>query len=135
MQGFRIYVSSTTNDLENCRAAVVDQIRRLGHEPVSMEGYGASTLPPVRKCLEDVARCDLYVGLFAWRYGHVPQGEPFSITELEYREASRRGRPRLIFLLHEEAAWPIPLVDRGEAGVRMERFRKDLLSQEDNTLC
>jgi HEAT repeat protein len=80
----------------------------------------------LEKCLADVARCDVYIGLFAWRYGFVPPGYTQSITELEYREAARLGKPCLIFLLAEDAAWRRTLIDGGEAGERIEALRAEL---------
>ncbi|OLE27798.1 MAG: hypothetical protein AUG44_09230 [Actinobacteria bacterium 13_1_20CM_3_71_11] len=73
-----------------------------------------------------MARCEVYIGLFAWRYGFVPAGHDRSITELEYREALARGKPCFIFLLHEDAPWPRALVDRGEAGEQIEALRAEL---------
>jgi len=55
------------------------------------------------QCLADVAACDLYICVVAWRYGFVPEGRTESITELEYRQAVASGRPRLVFLLDQEA--------------------------------
>jgi hypothetical protein len=73
-----------------------------------MEDYVATDERPVDKCLADVAASDVYVGIFAWRYGHVPkESNPrqLSITELEYRMAGEVLKPRLIFLLDDEAPW------------------------------
>jgi hypothetical protein len=70
-----------------------------------MEYYGAADERPVDKCLRDVEECELYIGIFALRYGFVPPGQDYSITELEYRRAREKGIPRLIFLA-EEATWP-----------------------------
>lgn len=131
----RVYISSTTTDLGDFRSAVARQVRGLKHEPIFMEEYSASVNPPVEKCLRDVANCDLYVGLFAFRYGHVPTGYEHSITELEYRKAKELNRPTLIFLLDENADWPIKHVDRGLNGEKMDRLRKDLLEQEEHTAC
>jgi len=52
-----------------------------------MEEYAARDAIVEFACQGDVAACDAYVGVFAWRYGHVPEdqnpgGE--SVTELEY---------------------------------------------------
>ena len=71
----RIYVSSTFSDLENYRKEVSLALRRLGHEDVAMEYYVAEDSRPLDRCLEDVASCDVYVGIFAWRYGYVPKIE------------------------------------------------------------
>ncbi len=122
----KIYVSSTFRDLEECRRVVHTTLRRLRQDDVAMEYYVAEPERPVEVCLRDVRRCDLYVGIFAWRYGHVPEGHDQSITELEYRAAIEAGKPCLIFLLHEDASWPRSMMDRGDAADRIEALRADL---------
>ena len=120
----RIYLSSTFADLVQVRAAALSTLRRAGHEPVAMEDYASADQRPLDKCLADVAACDIYVGIVAWRFGHVPPGQPRSITELEFREALRLGKPTLLFLLHEDAPWPRSMSDRdGEA---IERLRSEM---------
>lgn len=131
----RIYVSSTSRDLTNYRAMVVAQLQRLGHDVVSMHGYTADARTPVDKCLDDVRSADVYVGLFAFHYGDIPNGYEYSITELEFREAGKRGLPRLIFVIPEDVAWPVNFVDRGSASVPMERFRSDLMRQDGFTVA
>ena len=65
----KIYVSSTYQDLQEHRAQVEKVIKRMGHTDVAMEYYVAEDRRPVRKCLDDVDACDIYVGIYAWRYG------------------------------------------------------------------
>ena len=76
----KIFVSSTFKDLKECREKVRLVLRRMEHEDVAMEYYVAEDRRPVDKCLEDVAACDLYIGIFAWRYGYIPPGYDISIT-------------------------------------------------------
>src|ERR1041384_3955289 len=83
----KVYVSATFLDLQDCRAAVQLALRRLRVEDMAMESYVAEDRRPLERCLADVASCDVYVGIFAWRYGFIPAGYHQSITELEYREA------------------------------------------------
>jgi energy-coupling factor transporter ATP-binding protein EcfA2 len=125
----KVYVSSTYEDLKECRANVRLALQRLHQDDVAMETYVAEPQRPVDKCLKDVAECDLYVGVFAWRYGYVPPGHHQSITELEYRTAVDRGKDRLIFLLDADAPWPRSLVERGSGADRIEELRAEL-SQE-----
>jgi len=106
VQVAKIYVSSTYNDLKECREAVYRALRALRHDVIAMEDYVASDQRPLDKCLADVAACEIYVGVFAWRYGFVPDKnntERKSITELEYRQAVKTGKRRLIFLVDENA--------------------------------
>ncbi|WP_459869538.1 DUF4062 domain-containing protein [Endothiovibrio diazotrophicus] len=70
-----IYLSSTHEDLKTYRATVFDALRRSGYQVIAMEDYFARDDRPLRACLADVERADLYVGLFAFRYGHVPPAE------------------------------------------------------------
>lgn len=127
----RVYVSSTMRDLRPFRAAVISTIRKLSYEVVAMEDYEASGSPPLEVVLRDVASCSLYVGIFAWRYGFIPEHSDRSITESEYREAVELGIPTLIFLLDEDTAWPPKHVDQDyvdQGGKR--RRRIDILREE-----
>lgn len=123
----RIYLSSTFEDLREQREAVSSALRRLGHEDVAMEYYVAEDRRPLDKCLADVRSCDVYIGIFAWRYGFVPEtGGPdgFSFTEHEYRCAAEAGKTCLIFLLSEDAAWPRSKMDRDSR--RIDALREGL---------
>lgn len=129
----KIYVSSTFNDLKEFRNAVYGQLRKLRIDAVAMEDYVASEKRPLAKCLEDVAQSDIYVGIFAWRYGYIPKEdnpESRSITELEYRAAGQHETERLIFLLREDAPWTPSLMDthtkEGDSGRQIERLREEL---------
>ena len=91
-----------------------------------MEDYVAGNVAPVDRCLEDVAACDLYVGVFAWRYGGIPEGHQRSFTELEYRKAAEIGRPTLIFLADERAVWPDRPPPDSEDDRRIRALRNEL---------
>ncbi|MGH3696419.1 MAG: DUF4062 domain-containing protein [Pseudonocardiaceae bacterium] len=133
----RIYVSSTYRDLSEHREAVYQALRKSGHDVVAMEDYVATDQRPLERALADVAACEIYLGILAWRYGYVPeQNNPArqSITALEYREARRLGIPCLVFLLDQEAPWPTSMVDRGDDATRIEAFRAELLSEHTVSL-
>jgi hypothetical protein len=65
----KIYISLTYEDLKEYREAAGHALRRLDHHVVGMEDYVAADERPLDKCLKDVAACDVYVGIFAFRYG------------------------------------------------------------------
>jgi len=120
----KVFVSSTFNDLQEYREKIYRALRRAGHEDVTAEFYSTKREPTVARRLALLASCDLYVGIFAWRYGPIPSEnnpEGFSITEMEYREALDLGKPCLIFLLSEDAPWPTKLIDRDRT--RIEALR------------
>src|SRR5437870_7388997 len=126
----RIYLSSTYEDLKECRKAVYDALHKLGHKVFAMEDYIATDQRPPEKCLQDVAGCDYYVGIFAWSYGYIPGNDGKSITELEFRKAYEDGKPRLIFLIDRKAPWSPLAMDSvtGEngRGQCIEAFRDEL---------
>jgi hypothetical protein len=104
----KIYISSTFSDLEPYREAVYKALRKLRHDVVAMEDYVATDKRPLDKCLADVESCDVYVGIFAWRYGYVPKKDnpqKQSITEREFRRAVEKDKQCLIFLMADEAPW------------------------------
>jgi hypothetical protein len=144
----KIYVSSTFLDLVEYRAAVADAVRRMGHEAKLMENYTAEDRRPLDKCVDDVSDVDCYVGIFAWRYGYVPQENRAkkapklprgvvsgrtSITEAEYLAARARGIPTLIFLLDESAPWEPQFMDSHTGtnlrGRRIQKLRERLQRQ------
>ena len=108
------YLSSTYDDLKEFRQRVSFALTKGGHVVVGMENYTASGASPLKKCLEDVAKCDAYIGIFAWRYGFVPDEDNpqrKSITELEYLKAVAKPMEILIFILHDDAPWSPKLID------------------------
>ncbi len=118
----KIYISSTYSDLEKHRTAVYRTLQRMGHAVIAMEDYVATDQRPVDKCLADVAACDLYVGIFAWRYGYRPphrNPQRQSITELEYRQARQTSKTCLLFLAEENEASAPP-----EAGAEASEDRR-----------
>jgi hypothetical protein len=62
-----IYLSSTYEDLKDYRRAVYEALRKAGHQVIAMEDYVATDQRPVEKCLNDVVKADIYIGLFAFR--------------------------------------------------------------------
>lgn len=110
----KIYISSTYEDLKEYREAVSHALRKIKADVVAMEEYVAMDQRPLQKCLEDVASSDIYIGIFALKYGYIPKEDNpdcLSITELEYRKAKENGIPTLIFLLEEKIAWPLQYID------------------------
>lgn len=145
----KIYISATYRDLKKHREAVSTVLRRMGHQVIGMEEYVAEGVRPLHRCLEDVKGCDAYLGIFGWRYGHVPTstGAPntelpegtslgkTSITEFEFRQALQRQpdqaeTPVLIFLLDPEAEWPSSQFDAmsgdGDQGNEIARLRQEV---------
>ena len=87
---YKVFVSSTYLDNKERRRAVQDTITTAGMVWHGMELFSASTRPTVEECKRYAKEADLLVGIIAWRYGWIPEGEEKSITELEYDAAKER---------------------------------------------
>ena len=97
-----------------------------------MEDYSASSEYPLDKCLQDISDSEIYIGIFAYRYGYIPKDKGYydkSITELEYLHAVKTKKEILIFLVHEDIPWLPKFIDKDLSNI--ERLKKEL---EKNTI-
>ena len=122
-----IYLSSTYEDLKDYRQVVFEALRKAGHQVIAMEDDVAADKRPVDKCLLDVEKADIYVGLFAFRYGYVPpeghgNNKKLSVTELEFRRAEELKKPCLTFVVNDTTAWPRSYDDARMAEDKGERI-------------
>ncbi|MFH1739275.1 MAG: DUF4062 domain-containing protein [bacterium] len=110
MNRYRIFISSTIDDLAAARAGVEEELRAMEiFDPILVENLPASGEASRRVCLREVAEADAIVLILKDRYGFVPDAdnpEGLSVTHLEYREAKRLMKPVFAFLL--DGAQPQP---------------------------
>lgn len=133
-----IYLSSTYEDLKDYRRVVYEALRKAGHQVIAMEDYVATDQRPVEKCLKDVEKADIYVGLFAFRYGYRPPSEHsnphgLSITELEYHCAESSKKPCLTFVVYDTTPWSRVFDDAhtgDDRGERIKALRQHLLTEK-----
>ena len=69
----KAYISSTFDDLRTERERVSTKLRSLQVQVVGMEDYTAEDARPLDLYLRDVSECDIYVGIFTWRYGYISE--------------------------------------------------------------
>jgi hypothetical protein len=108
----KVFLSSTYLDLIEHRKAVVQALRTMGEDVEHMEIFGARYEEPTEASLEELDKCDVLVGVYAYRYGTVPEGTKTSVTEQEYLHATKEGISILIFVVDENHAWPPKLMDK-----------------------
>jgi len=94
-QRLRVFVSSTLKELAPERALARRAIERLHLAPVMFE-LGARPHPPRELYRSYLRQSDVFVGLYAERYGWVAPGESVSGLEDEYNLAG--SLPKLIYI-------------------------------------
>jgi tetratricopeptide (TPR) repeat protein len=88
--GITAMISSTALDLPEHRALVHKACLEAGVFPIGMEQLPARDANGIKVSLEMVDKADVYLGIYAWRYGWVPDGKDISVTEMEYGRAVER---------------------------------------------
>jgi len=127
-----VMVSSTFRYLQEHRAALMGAIEGQGLHAVAMEQDAA--LPDgtvVDASLRKVRDASAYVGIISHRYGQIPESERnpegLSLTELEFREARRLGRPILIFIMGPNHAVLRAAVERDPEKIpKLDAFLEDV---------
>ncbi len=66
-----------------------------------------------------VDKADVYIGIFAFRYGYVPDGEGFSSTEMEYQRAVDQKKPRLLFFMDKKHPITMEMVETGPGAEKL----------------
>ena len=124
----RVFLSSTYLDLREYRKLVATAIESIGSSTSRMEVFGARSEEPREASLKEVAQCDVFVGIYAHRYGYVPPGSKTSITEQEFREAKHDGKPAFCFLVDDDHPWPPKLIESAPGKTSLE----DLKGRDQN---
>ena len=130
----RIFLSSTHDDLEEARQKILRLLSVLPADLVHMEVFGSDETRPFDHSLEQVRKTNLFIGLYAERYGTVDKATGRSITELEYLEAVaalKRGEllGLLVYILDPAATWKVEFVDRDSDKVKALAALKNELKQ------
>src|SRR5574341_766470 len=102
----KIFISSTYEDLKDHRGAVRDAILRLGHQPIGMEDFGSRPEEWSKAALNAMDDCSALVGIYAHRYGSIPDGDKLSITEQEFDKARSLEIPCFCYHVDPNHPWP-----------------------------
>ena len=119
----RIFISSTYKDLIDHREAVSDVLMRMKRQFSAMEFFGSRADEAIPACRKEIEKCDILVGIYAWRYGWIPLGDELSITEQEFDMAIELKKSCLCYIVSSQHPWPPSLVDKGKNAEALENFK------------
>ncbi|HEX7333208.1 MAG TPA: DUF4062 domain-containing protein [Pyrinomonadaceae bacterium] len=119
----KAFLSSTYVDLIEHRQLAAEALERLGQAVGRMEVFGARPEEATQACLSEIEDCDIFVGIYAYRYGHVPSGSEISITEAEYNHASNNQKPIFCFMVDEDYPWPPKMIEQQPGKSKLENFK------------
>lgn len=125
-------VSSTFGDLAHHRAALIKAIEGQELKAVVMENDSAKAdIDVVDSSLAMVGEAAAYVGVISFKYGQRPDCDErnpdrLSLTQLEFNEARRLGRPVLLFIMGDRHD-----VKRGDVETDPEAIQKLNAFRED----
>ena len=126
----KIFLSSTSVDLGSTRAEVSKWLSGVfGADLIIMETFGSDTAPPDIVSVRRVREADVFVGIYANRFGTVDERTGESITELELDEARHAQSTGviadiLLYVLAPDAQWPSEFRETGpSATAGLQRLR------------
>jgi len=122
----RVMISSTARDLPEHRRKVMDACLSQGMFPIMMEHLPAADLDAIQISLRMVDQADIYIGIFADRYGYIPGGYDESLIEMEYNHAEHRSIPRLIFIINDEHPKTCEDGDAYSKAAKLKKFKERL---------
>ena len=99
MAGHRVFISSTFVENVMPRTIIRNAIELIDEiEAIDMERRAPADRPALQECVDQIHRCDVFIGLVTHRYGWIPEGQSRSITELEYDAARRANLHCMMFV-------------------------------------
>ena len=124
----KVFISSTYIDLIKYREKASEAIERLGQHGIRMEVFGSRPEEPVNACLKEIEECDLFLGIYAHRYGCIPKGCYVSITEQEFNHALKYNKPVFCYLLNDEYPWIPKYIDEEPNKSKLVKFKNSISS-------
>lgn len=103
----QVMVSSTFTDLQEHRASLITAIHQHKLHANVMENDSARLVDVIESSIQMVRNSAAYIGVISLKYGQTPEcptrnPDQLSITELEFNEAQRLGRPILLYIMDDD---------------------------------
>ncbi len=114
-------------DLPEHRDAVINTLMRLNMLHPEMVRYLTEpTADELTDALRVVDEAEIYLGVFAFLYGNIPEGQTISVAEAQYLRAVERNIPRLIFLMGDRHPVTARDIETGEGAEKLRQLKERL---------
>ena len=124
---YQVFVSSTYEDLQEERKAVMEALLQMNCFPVGMEYFNAAddSQWDVITSLSD--ECDYYVLIVAGRYGSIDEASGISYTQKEYEYAVKKNVPVISFVYKDINQLPSGKVEHNpDVLKKLEEFKNEI---------
>ncbi|MFH1288220.1 MAG: ATP-binding protein [bacterium] len=108
MKKYKIFISGVQKELKEERRVVKgfisnDTLLRDHFDAFLFEDHPANCKPSGAAYLDEVCKCDIYIGILGEKYGNIGRGK-MSPTEVEFREAKKKHKIVLIYIRGKNSA-------------------------------
>ncbi len=123
-----VFISSTERDLFSYRNAAIGGVIQAGMFPLLRETFNGTGSDPLTLSKDMIDQCEVFIGIYALKYGGSPAGLQISWTEAEYDYALSKKKAFLIFFLHhsQHSSWDPELTDTGLLAQKLGDFKDKL---------
>ncbi|MBC8032160.1 MAG: DUF4062 domain-containing protein [Pyrinomonadaceae bacterium] len=122
----KVFLSSTYVDLRDYRNKAAEAIERLDQQVGRMEVFGARPDEPQAASLGEIDTCDIFVGIYAHRYGYKPPGSDISITQAEFRYAQSLGKSSFCFVVNDDQPWSPQMIEDEPGKSSLRAFKTEI---------
>lgn len=124
---YQVFVSSTYEDLQVERKAVMEALLQMNCFPVGMEYFNASDESQWEVIKQLIDECDYYVLILAGRYGSIEESSGKSYTQKEYEYAVSKSVPVITFLYKEPDSLPKSKTEQNkDSEAKLEAFKENV---------
>lgn len=108
---YRVFISSTFNDLQDERKEVIQALLGIDCVPTGMEIFQATDDDQWNLIKKVIRSCDYYIVIVGSRYGSIHPQTGKSYTQMEYEYALQTGIPILGFVYKDIKSLPLNKID------------------------
>lgn len=108
------------------RRVLANSLERIGLPTGRMEIFCAQPNTPLETSLREIDRCDLFVGIYAYRYGSIPKNYSLSVTEMEFDHAKKKGIPMFAFFIDPKFTWPKKFIEDEPGKSLLKEFKSKI---------